>query len=81
ANGEGSCGLEWWRVVGCRESGREEQGNRGEGPMVPASVWGRVMEVVGEMGEWWGGAGNMGEWDNRGGGKTGLGMNSSLNRG
>nr|GFA81503.1 hypothetical protein [Tanacetum cinerariifolium] len=31
ANGEGSCGLEWWRVVGCRESGGEEQGNRGEG--------------------------------------------------
>nr|GFA34107.1 hypothetical protein [Tanacetum cinerariifolium] len=42
---------------------------------------GRVMEVVGEMEEWWRGAGNTGEWDNRGGEKTGLGMNSSLNRG
>nr|GFA21323.1 hypothetical protein [Tanacetum cinerariifolium] len=29
-------------------------------PMVPASVWGRVMEVMGKMAEWWRGVGNVG---------------------
>nr|GFC94634.1 hypothetical protein [Tanacetum cinerariifolium] len=28
--------------------------------MVPASMWGRVMEVMGKMAEWWRGAGNVG---------------------
>nr|GEY62020.1 hypothetical protein [Tanacetum cinerariifolium] len=43
---------------------------KAEKPLVPASVWGRVMEVMGKMAEWWRGAGNVGMRVYRDGGKS-----------
>nr|GEV68164.1 hypothetical protein [Tanacetum cinerariifolium] len=40
-------------------------------PKLPASVWGRVIEVVGEMGEWWRGSKSGEEWLQVSGGKKG----------